>query len=173
MLQPFCQSAYANQISIIQSSGTGKSRTVDELAKRLFSFPFNLREAPNIEGELVQRQLLVRLANDKITPGDTSYPPPDTSIREYFTTKEVGTVERLHQAARYACFFRVLFDEARAQFCPDVKKAQDLRQRLVIERPERQNFYEEVVNKAKDSRNDEQKKKKEVRIICNTRTPVD
>ena len=68
---------------------------------------------------------------------------------------------------------RVLFDEARAQFCPDVKKAQDLRQRLVIERPERQNFYEEVVNKAKDSHNDEQKKKKEVHIICNTRTPVD
>ena len=54
MSQP-CESAYTNQISIIQSSGTGKSRTVDELAKRLFSFPFNLREqAADIEGELVQ-----------------------------------------------------------------------------------------------------------------------
>ena len=43
--------ACTNQISIIQSSGTGKSRTVDELAKRLFTFPFNLR--PGVESELV------------------------------------------------------------------------------------------------------------------------
>ena len=35
---------YTNQISIIQSSGTGKSRAVDELAKKLFTFPFNLRK---------------------------------------------------------------------------------------------------------------------------------
>jgi hypothetical protein len=41
---------YTNQISIIQSSGTGKSRAVHELAKTLFTFPFNFRDP---EGELI------------------------------------------------------------------------------------------------------------------------
>jgi len=44
---------YTNQISIIQSSGTGKSRAVDELAKSLFTFPFNLRHIEETGSELV------------------------------------------------------------------------------------------------------------------------
>lgn len=34
---------YLNHVSIIQSSGTGKSRMVDEVAKRVFTIPINLR----------------------------------------------------------------------------------------------------------------------------------
>ncbi|KAG8708105.1 hypothetical protein FRC08_000107 [Ceratobasidium sp. 394] len=34
---------YANFLPIVQSSGMGKSRTVDELARRVFTLPFNLR----------------------------------------------------------------------------------------------------------------------------------
>jgi hypothetical protein len=34
---------YANYLPIIQSSGTGKSRTVHELARLVFTIPFNLR----------------------------------------------------------------------------------------------------------------------------------
>ena len=106
-----------------------------------------------------------------MTSVDTSYPPPDTSIREYFTTQEAGIGVHRQQAARYAGFFRVLFDEAYAMFCPSVKEARDLRRRLAIERPERQNFYENVVMKARSNR--EQEKTLTVRIICNTRTAVD
>jgi hypothetical protein len=36
---------YANYLAIIQSSGMGKSRTVDEMSKRHFVIPMNLREA--------------------------------------------------------------------------------------------------------------------------------
>ncbi|KAG9096326.1 hypothetical protein FRC06_008772, partial [Ceratobasidium sp. 370] len=36
---------YANFLPIIQSSGMGKSRTVDELARQVFTLPFNLRPA--------------------------------------------------------------------------------------------------------------------------------
>lgn len=36
--------AYANMMSIIQSSGTGKSRLVDKLAEVVFTLPFNLRD---------------------------------------------------------------------------------------------------------------------------------
>jgi hypothetical protein len=36
---------YMNQASIIQSSGSGKSRLVDEVARNIFTIPFNLRPA--------------------------------------------------------------------------------------------------------------------------------
>ena len=36
---------YANYLAIVQSSGMGKSRTVDEMSKRHFVIPMNLREA--------------------------------------------------------------------------------------------------------------------------------
>jgi hypothetical protein len=36
-------SIYSNMVSMIQSSGTGKSRMVHELARRVFTLPFNLR----------------------------------------------------------------------------------------------------------------------------------
>jgi hypothetical protein len=36
---------YANYLPIVQSSGTGKSRMVDELAGEVFTIPLNLREA--------------------------------------------------------------------------------------------------------------------------------
>jgi hypothetical protein len=106
-----------------------------------------------------------------MTSVDTSYPPPDTSVREYFTAKEAGIQTRYDQAARYASFFTALFDEAYAMFCPGAGTAADLRQQFMIERPERQNFYQKVVSEAHSRR--EKKNGIEVRIICNTRTPVD
>jgi len=36
---------YANYLAIVQSSGLGKSRTVDEMSKRHFVIPMNLRAA--------------------------------------------------------------------------------------------------------------------------------
>jgi hypothetical protein len=39
--------AYADYLPIVQSSGTGKSRMVDEVAKKLFTILFNLREDAN------------------------------------------------------------------------------------------------------------------------------
>jgi hypothetical protein len=38
--------------SVIQSSGMGKSRVVDEVAKRIFTIPLNLREENDKTGEL-------------------------------------------------------------------------------------------------------------------------
>lgn len=43
---------YANMVSIIQSSGTGKSRTIDELARAVFTLPVNLRDDGASEGGL-------------------------------------------------------------------------------------------------------------------------
>ena len=41
---------YDNFVSIIQSSGTGKSRLVHETAKVIFTLPFNLRSEKDKSG---------------------------------------------------------------------------------------------------------------------------
>ncbi|KAJ3907398.1 hypothetical protein F5879DRAFT_525004 [Lentinula edodes] len=54
---------YGNVAAIVQSSGYGKSRTVDEIAKQVFTIPMNVRN-----------------------PIDTSfgaYPPPDLELHEF------------------------------------------------------------------------------------------
>ena len=42
---------YSNIASVIQSSGTGKSRMVDEMASLIFTLPFNLRAAQDEHGQ--------------------------------------------------------------------------------------------------------------------------
>ena len=105
-----------------------------------------------------------------MTSADISYPPPDTTIREYFIATEIEIVTRHDLAARYASFFRALFDAAYALFCPNVKTAGDLRQQLLIGRPERQRFYEDVVTKANSNRKEDTGL--HVRRSCNARTPA-
>ena len=43
--EPNNTKVYAHYAAIVQSSGMGKSRTVDELGKQHFSIPMNLRDA--------------------------------------------------------------------------------------------------------------------------------
>ena len=47
---PQTEKAYSNQISIVQSSGTGKSRMVHEQANLVFTIPFNLRPKDDSKG---------------------------------------------------------------------------------------------------------------------------
>ncbi|KAF8986633.1 hypothetical protein BDQ17DRAFT_1335503 [Cyathus striatus] len=59
---------YGNSIPIIQSSGTGKSRMVDEAASFVFTIPFNLR---NLDESLA-----------------LAYPPPDVTVSGYMRTEK-------------------------------------------------------------------------------------
>ena len=43
---------YTTHVSIIQSSGSGKSRLVDKVAETIFTIPFNIREARDADSEL-------------------------------------------------------------------------------------------------------------------------
>jgi len=54
------QGQYAKTLDIVQSSGTGKSRLVSEMAKKLMSITFVLRK-----------------------PGETGFPPGDTEVFNY------------------------------------------------------------------------------------------
>ncbi|EUC63782.1 G2/mitotic-specific cyclin cdc13, putative [Rhizoctonia solani AG-3 Rhs1AP] len=80
--------AYNRSITVIQSSGMGKSRLVDELGNLEFTIPINLR------GELAQ--------------GGNTYPPPDRDVRGYFDNPDTKGDEVLQ--AEFAVFLAVLFD---------------------------------------------------------------
>ncbi|THU95045.1 hypothetical protein K435DRAFT_839652 [Dendrothele bispora CBS 962.96] len=55
---------YLNHVALIQSSGSGKSRMVDELAKLIPTIPINLRSSRDAK--------------------QYAYPPPDASLRDLF-----------------------------------------------------------------------------------------
>ncbi|KAG5650913.1 hypothetical protein H0H81_010560 [Sphagnurus paluster] len=76
---------YNNSISIIQSSGMGKSRVVDALATLRLTFPINLRES--------------------VGPNSASYPPPDRGVRAFFDQRPPDA----HLKIRYSCFLAALF----------------------------------------------------------------
>jgi hypothetical protein len=54
---------YSNYLPIVQSSGTGKSRMVDELAGEIFTIPLNLRE-PNTSGKEIGHVAIQALISD-------------------------------------------------------------------------------------------------------------
>ncbi|KAK0205621.1 hypothetical protein DFS33DRAFT_1258736 [Desarmillaria ectypa] len=74
--------------AMIQSSGTGKSRTVHEMATQVFTIPINIRET------------------DRFSVG-APYPDPDAELRSYL----VSSGRYLH--IRYLSFLYILFKKVR------------------------------------------------------------
>ncbi|KAF8319201.1 hypothetical protein F5887DRAFT_378307 [Amanita rubescens] len=128
--------SYVHFCSVVQSSGTGKSRTVDELGKKHFSIPINLRDA-------------------KFTGG---YPPADHEVRDFLTKK--GTEG---ESYRRACrFIDALFQHTdhilKKEFDPKLKieeVACKFRMRMTegqtmtMHNEFRRQFYQQVVQIAK------------------------
>lgn len=99
--------AYANMMPIIQSSGTGKSRMVDELAKIEFVFPFNLREADTMTCESILRS---RRKPANLVPAGFAHPVPDHEVRRFLISYD-GTDKR--EVGMYYCAFLIaLFESA-------------------------------------------------------------
>ncbi|KDR72947.1 hypothetical protein GALMADRAFT_228637 [Galerina marginata CBS 339.88] len=87
---------YGRYCAIIQSSGMGKSRTVDELGQSHLSIPINLRDATS-----------------------TGYPAADHEVRNFLT--RIGTKKETRQRASY--FIEALFlhtNEVLAHFDPEL-----------------------------------------------------
>ncbi|CAE6458759.1 unnamed protein product [Rhizoctonia solani] len=83
---------YNWSISVVQSSGMGKSRTVEEAGKTVFTFPINIREG----GEQEKK----------------AYPPPDSSVRQFFEERVNSNDET--QQADYMTLLSVMFSRALA-----------------------------------------------------------
>ncbi|KAI6043507.1 hypothetical protein EDC04DRAFT_2955919 [Pisolithus marmoratus] len=79
---------YSSFVEIVQSSGTGKSRMVHELASSVFTIPFNLRHPTECEAPV--------------------YPPGDTQIWKFLC--DISSVEDVRNGqTRYALFFTHVF----------------------------------------------------------------
>ncbi|KAJ1300604.1 hypothetical protein OPQ81_002258 [Rhizoctonia solani] len=97
-------SLYNKSISIIQSSGMGKSRLVQEAANEVFTIPANLREDLNL--------------------GLKAYPPPDKELRSYFEDHEFKSDELLQ--AEYAILLKHMFHTARNEISKEGGKLKGL-----------------------------------------------
>ncbi|QRV97548.1 G2/mitotic-specific cyclin cdc13 [Ceratobasidium sp. AG-Ba] len=86
---------YSWSISVIQSSGTGKSRMMEEAAKTLFTIPINIRP----------------VLDNASSSHKKTFPPPDVGIRKFFDDRKNESDER--QKLAYALLLWSLFDEAR------------------------------------------------------------
>ncbi|PSR73509.1 hypothetical protein PHLCEN_2v10650 [Hermanssonia centrifuga] len=76
---------YWNNVSVVQSSGTGKSRMVDEQATLVVTCPFNLRQE------------------------ESSYSAyPDASIRDYLINTDGAVDVEVHYHLFFICLFRKL-----------------------------------------------------------------
>ncbi|EUC63824.1 hypothetical protein RSOL_430110 [Rhizoctonia solani AG-3 Rhs1AP] len=83
---------YNKAISVIQSSGMGKSRMADEIGDTIFTIPANLRE--------------------KLEGGLKAYPPADEDLREYLEDN-LGKGDNQIQA-KYAAFIMAVCDTTKA-----------------------------------------------------------
>ncbi|KAI1792023.1 hypothetical protein LXA43DRAFT_1008973 [Ganoderma leucocontextum] len=84
---------YGSHASIIQSSGSGKSRLVHEVADKMFTIPFNIRG-----------------------PRDAAsgpWPPADDEIRRLLVQGPIIYKDESSLYAHYLCFFAALFEETR------------------------------------------------------------
>jgi hypothetical protein len=86
----------------------GKSRTVDELAKSVFTIPFNLRPKNDTSGNLYFPLIYCPSHDD----GLLGYPHADDLIRDFLKVRPAET--RIILERRYLDFLSVLFKEVKA-----------------------------------------------------------
>ncbi|KAK2459299.1 hypothetical protein APHAL10511_008684, partial [Amanita phalloides] len=123
---------YAHYAAVVQSSGMGKSRTVDELAKTHLVIPLNLRA-------------------EKFT----GYPPADSSVRDYLTL----SVSKAVAYNRASAFLQALFEHmavtlrtfnesSYVEFANEFRSRMTEGQSMKGHNQFRKNFYEAIINKA-------------------------
>ncbi|KAK0229882.1 hypothetical protein EDD85DRAFT_849935 [Armillaria nabsnona] len=78
--------------AMVQSSGTGKSRTMHEITAKVFTIPINIRQTES---------------------GDVgaAYPDPDIKLRDFLISNGDGNLRE-----RYHCFLRAMFELVEAEF---------------------------------------------------------
>ncbi|KAB5592224.1 hypothetical protein CTheo_4321 [Ceratobasidium theobromae] len=122
--------AYANFVPIVQSSGTGKSRAADELAKLIFTIPLNLRPSED----------------------ETGYPAGDQGLLGLLILGG-GYTAASEIRIRYYIFFKNLFDEVKLAL--DKIESQKSQNELALMfynylANSRQELYQTVIKKTKE-----------------------
>jgi hypothetical protein len=106
--------AYAPCCSVVQSSGMGKSRLLDELSKKYFLIPINLRKSPSTGVYTIS-------PFSSITLMFLGYPPSDDSVRDLLTKSK--SAKGAYVRSLY--FLLVLFERTTRVITEDLKDAHD------------------------------------------------
>ena len=115
--------AYSNSVLLIQSSGTGKSRLVDEQGKLVFTIPFNIRPQIESKGQIIEYYISWHL----ICNPEGAYPAPDVAINHHLVSRCPKDFDRAR--SHYLKFLRHLFQLVQQQLqdhIPKVPTYQDL-----------------------------------------------
>src|SRR5277367_5362407 len=115
---PWIQSSYAKILVITQSSGMGKSKTVDTIARERILFPLCMREdlGENSFGAW-HGQLYI---NCSLMSKNLAFPPSDNAVRDFFLrAPSAGERDRCKNYMR--AFLVSLFDAVRAQIIEKCK----------------------------------------------------
>jgi hypothetical protein len=83
---PGVKGVYARYTAFVQSSGMGKSRTMDEVAKQVVLIPINLR--PNHSTGISETYLSIAFLTFP-----SGYPPADTPFREFFKRRNLQNLQ--------------------------------------------------------------------------------
>lgn len=83
---------YSNTVSIIQSSGTGKSRMVDQLGHLVFTIPINIRAESDDRG--------------------VAFPPPDLVVSQFMKNPPCATANEV--GVYYLLFLKCIFEGAQS-----------------------------------------------------------
>lgn len=94
---------YARMLAIVQSSGMGKSRMIDQLSKSHFVIPLNLREGES--GRFTIRRISNSTALRSVLIG---YPASDSCVRDWFKTPGYSPVQT---DSRCCAFLTALFEK--------------------------------------------------------------
>ncbi|KAM6498654.1 hypothetical protein JOM56_006602 [Amanita muscaria] len=123
---------YANYLAMVQSSGTGKSRTIDELSKTILTIPVCLR-----------------------VKGTTGYPYADDEVRDFLTSPNKENDAHLHALT----FLLALFEHTKATLQSKYRKkkqysivATSFQQYMITSQgsSQRRTFFQAVVENAND-----------------------
>jgi len=95
---------YTQYLAIIQSSGTGKSRMIDELSKEHLVIPLNLR------GSRETGLSFYVLSCSGLIHALEGYPPPDAEARGYLTVDDNPRRSRVRAAAFLRAVFQVALE---------------------------------------------------------------
>jgi hypothetical protein len=96
---PKDEDKYARYTSIVQSSGMGKSRAIDELSKKHLVVPLNLRE--DSKGEFCKNCAVLQYLTVAL-----GFPPPDENVRNWL----LGGKTKMEAFTRAGAFLCALFD---------------------------------------------------------------
>ena len=145
---------YSNVVSIVQSSGTGKSRMVDQLARSVFTIPFNIRSVKDNQGISLSCSYCIILNIFHCL--DLAFPPPDDIVRAFLVSKALATGTADNIERFYLAFLASLFSKTKDELESARPTQREGTKSLAVwwrdhlRQPDiRPQFYSSVVNEAK------------------------